>query len=233
VTTQRAQRAAGRLQPQRVAMLDAVHFVWCVLAEAWETQYAMLRAYKDEHGHCFVIRGAGLGLWTATQRRIFKEGKMAPARVEKLDALGFVWDKFALTWERHFVALQAFQDSTGHCQVLPTDELGSWVHTQRKHHRENRMAPERARRLQALGFKLEFNTHIASWEAQFAMLRDFKQRQGHCIIPRTHPLNRWLGTQGKDFRNGRMKPERAARIMSLGVRWNACKRPSRKRSLQT
>jgi hypothetical protein len=53
------------------------------------------------------------------------------ARIERLEALGFVWNSHQAAWTRHFQELAAFQSRFGHCNV-PTNywaalALSEWV----------------------------------------------------------------------------------------------------------
>jgi hypothetical protein len=103
----------------RVAKLDALSFAWEMSAAelskqnskgrrddvGWERWLTRLKAYKRKHGDCNVSQswGAarGLGLWVDNQRTYKKaldrgeSGKgMTPARMAKLEALGFTWKRY-------------------------------------------------------------------------------------------------------------------------------------------
>jgi Helicase associated domain len=81
---------------ERKARLDALGFVWDVLAEQWEVGFQYLAASAREHGHCRVLAthltadGFPLGQWVKIQRR--RKDKISTERKARLDALGFVWD---------------------------------------------------------------------------------------------------------------------------------------------
>jgi hypothetical protein len=102
----------------RVAKLDALGFAWELSAAqlskqhskaarddaGWEAQLARLKAYKRRHGDCNVPRGWAedptLGIWVMTQRagkrKLDRGGpspKITAARVAKLAALGFAWER--------------------------------------------------------------------------------------------------------------------------------------------
>ena len=82
--------------PERKARLDALGFVWDVLADQWEEGFQHLAAFVREHGHCRVLAthvtadGYPLGQWVKVQRR--RKDRMSAERKTRLDALGFVWD---------------------------------------------------------------------------------------------------------------------------------------------
>jgi superfamily II DNA or RNA helicase len=89
-------REEGRMSLERKARLDALGFVWDVLAEQWEEGFQHLTAFVREHEHCRVkatyvtADGFALGQWVKVQRR--GKDKISAERRARLDALGFVWD---------------------------------------------------------------------------------------------------------------------------------------------
>lgn len=95
----------------------------------WEESYALLREYKDVHGHCNVPQAEKpLGTWVNTQRieharfllheekRKKKEAgidngdedekmpasSMTAERKKLLDDVGFVWDAMSSTWNTRY-----------------------------------------------------------------------------------------------------------------------------------
>jgi hypothetical protein len=99
VKGQREAKVEGRLAPERVRRLDDLGFVWDVNSFSWEQGFASLKAYKEEHGDCLVVKGFKydgypLGGWIGSQREAKVEGRLAPERVRRLDDLGFVWSLY-------------------------------------------------------------------------------------------------------------------------------------------
>ena len=83
------------MPPERKDRLDALGFVWDVVADQWEEGFQHLQAYANEHGHCIVkyshvtADGYRLGQWVQVQRRRLKT--MPSEQKDRLDALGFEW----------------------------------------------------------------------------------------------------------------------------------------------
>jgi superfamily II DNA or RNA helicase len=150
----------GRLTAEQKARLDAIGFVWGVLADQWEEGLSHLQAFVHEYGHSLVpfphvcSDGYRLGVWISGQRK--GQDKLPASRKALLDALGFVWDVHGYKWEEGFHHLQAFVQEHGHCLVpqrhLCPDgyQLGAWVGNQRT--KKDRMPTERKTRLDVLGF---------------------------------------------------------------------------------
>lgn len=108
VTDQRRQYKAlkqgqtSQLTNERRDKLEHLGFVWQVRNRPeWETRYHELEQYKHHHGDCKVPQhykpNRALGKWVAKQREQYKlmlKGQhsfLTPYRLEKLNALGFVW----------------------------------------------------------------------------------------------------------------------------------------------
>jgi len=124
----------------------------------WEKRFSELVRFKEEHGHCNVPRGwsenPALGTWVSSQRS--RRGKLSPDGVKRLEALGFEWDPLSALWEKRFSELVRFKEEHGHCNVPKGGEnpaLGMWVSNQRQRAKKGRMADERRRRLEEIGFR--------------------------------------------------------------------------------
>eukprot|EP00041_Stephanoeca_diplocostata_P018305 m.382558 g.382558 ORF g.382558 m.382558 type:complete len:558 (-) comp20973_c0_seq1:1188-2861(-) len=89
---------------ERIAELEAIGFVWSLKKRAsFEQRFAELTEYHKQHGDCKVPSGRAeykqLSSWVSKQRAERKKmlagesSSMTPERVEKLDKLGFVWQR--------------------------------------------------------------------------------------------------------------------------------------------
>jgi hypothetical protein len=156
------QRTSKTLSPKQRARLDALGFVWDVLAFQWEEGFDHLVRYRERNRHCLVPRGYihpdthyTLGSWVNRQRT--NQKTLSPDRRQRLDALGFAWDVLALQWEEGFDHLARYRKHNGHCLVPVSDRdpvthyrLGAWVNRQRTN--QKTLSPERRQRLDTLGF---------------------------------------------------------------------------------
>lgn len=122
-------------------------------------------------------------------------------------------------WEELFARLEAFHARHGHTEVPRFGEdraLGQWVNNQRSLHARGKLRPERAERLEALGFA--YSARGSRFGRYLARLEAFKQAHGHCAVPVSHPdaaLYRWLQDQ-KRRRDTLPAPHRRA-LEKLGA----------------
>jgi hypothetical protein len=88
---------------ERIKRLNDIGFTWDLKEQAWDKWYGQLQTYKNTHGNCNVPRDRSenkpLGSWASKQRQQktkFDNGdhkaKIAPERISRLNAIGFVWD---------------------------------------------------------------------------------------------------------------------------------------------
>jgi superfamily II DNA or RNA helicase len=225
VSNQRAD--ANKMPPDRKSRLDQFGFVWDARTANWEDAFAALVKFKEREGHCRVPQthfegDYNLGRWVSFQRAF--SDRMIAERKKQLDEVGFVWDPFGLDWEDGFAALVKFKEREGHCRVphshIESDYgLGTWVSNQRAD--ANKMTPDREKRLDQLGFV--WNARTANWEDGFAALVKFKEREGHCRVPRSHiesdnRLGAWVSKQRTHVDN--MPPDRKRRLDELGFVWD-------------
>ncbi|MBF0626089.1 MAG: helicase associated domain-containing protein [Magnetococcales bacterium] len=160
VSAQRKARANGNLNPRWQSRLEAIGFVWDPQEVQWREMLEMLAVFRRRYGHCLVPKdwpeNSRLGNWVAIQRNAREKGLLVAERVQALDALGFIWDKRLVIQEEMFMALAAFRQRHGHCNVpLEWPEnppLALWVLSQRQQRRQGRLDEERVRRLETLGF---------------------------------------------------------------------------------
>lgn len=244
----------GRLSQDKQKELEALGLEWDAMddrpgrknhnEDRWEARFAEIVAFKKEHGHLRITlknqSSPGLMHWRDNQRIRFESGVLTTEQKTKLDSIGFEWEpprriSPALEkhnvelWERMFERLLAFREAHGHCQVPKSwksdASLAAWVGVQRRHFRDNKLIPERQRRLEEIGFAWKSDKlHFAGgWEARFAEMVAFKEKHGHLRITKKNQLTaglmHWRDNQRIRFRSGVMPVEQKAKLEALGFEW--------------
>ncbi|KAL9183321.1 LOW QUALITY PROTEIN: hypothetical protein ACHAXT_005108 [Thalassiosira profunda] len=165
------------MTPERVLELEGIGFVWDVLEEQWNDNFARLQAYKEDNdGDCNVpsmyADDPQLGRWVGNQRqqyRLRNEGKpshITDERVASLNSIGFDWVYKHPAHKRYVAIMQAFYESTNrqHCHiphpsVTTSDELKSiwtFVCALRKRYRKGEPIPKWIfADLDAIGFEFD------------------------------------------------------------------------------
>jgi hypothetical protein len=224
VNNHRSQK--NTLPIDRINRLNQLGFVWDYLNEIWEKMFSTLVAYKNREGHVNILRdysedGLNLGIWIANQRRT--KDKLSADKIERLDELGFIWNRLDDKWEEGFSALKNFKEREGHINVSRNHKidgfnLGFWVHNQRK--KFDKLSTHNRKRLDELGFI--WNRLDDKWEEGFSALKNFKEREGHCKVPSTYTennfnLGKWVSHQ-RTIHN-ELSVDRLFQLNSLGFLW--------------
>ena len=131
---------------------------------SWEQRFKELELFRKEHGHCNVPTryqpNPALGKWAVNVRQAKKHGMLTEEKARRLDALGFCWvmKQFGvlIPWEQRINELNAFKKEHGHCNVpgkyQPNPALGRWVAATRHRKKRGKLAEDKIRILDALGF---------------------------------------------------------------------------------
>ncbi|KAJ1455901.1 helicase associated domain-containing protein [Pelagophyceae sp. CCMP2097] len=219
------------MRPERVERLEAVAFEWDPFAKGWDAHFELLTAYRAAHGDCNVpsnfvaAGGTKLGPWVRLQRQAHKAGEMRPERVERLEAVKFVWDSFADARDAHIELLQAYRAAHGDCAVpklfVAADgtKLGRWVDKQRVSYKAGNMRTEHIDRLEIVSFVW---TVRAGWDANFELLEIYHASHGDCAVPILFAaadgtkLGQWVYRQRQAHKAGKMCPERVERLEAAG-----------------
>lgn len=137
-------------------------------------------------------------------------------------------------WNQRFKELVAFREEFCHCLVplnWPNNpSLAHWVKRQRHQHRvkiegkHSTLTEKRQKALEDLGFV--WDSHAAGWEERWKELEDFKNRHGHCRVPKKYSRNPqlavWVKCQRRQFKLysqgeiSNMTKERIEKLSHLG-----------------
>eukprot|EP00586_Coscinodiscus_wailesii_P022472 CAMPEP_0172519810 /NCGR_PEP_ID=MMETSP1066-20121228/291637_1 /TAXON_ID=671091 /ORGANISM="Coscinodiscus wailesii, Strain CCMP2513" /LENGTH=167 /DNA_ID=CAMNT_0013302463 /DNA_START=384 /DNA_END=883 /DNA_ORIENTATION=- len=149
-----------------------------------------------------------------------------------------------MTWMDHYDQLKAFKDRENHCcvpQNLPKyPTLGRWVMAQRRKykriHGDDRTSKtahtsERIKLLDGIGFSWDANRSKGGlWMSRYEDLKKFKDKEGHCCVPRSYfddpGLANWVNFQRKQYnymKQGKpstMTANRAMLLNDIDFTWN-------------
>jgi len=232
---QRQNKRKGILNACYVERLSNLGVVWEPRDKQWEDMYTLLVQYKEREGHCDVPHSyeeerKNLGFWLSTQRQNKRKGALDAYYVERLGNLGVVWEPRDKQWENMYALLVQYKEREGHCDVPRSHEegnnkLGIWLSTQRQNRRRGVgvLDAHYVERLSILG--VVWKPRDKQWENMYALLVQYKERNGHCDVPRSHEegnnkLGRWLDAQRGKKKKGVLNADYVERLSILGVVWD-------------
>ena len=157
----RQRKRRDSLSSDQIKRLDALGFVWDVVGTRWEENFAALEAFQGREHHCKVPRehtenGQNLRAWVSKQRK--EKDQLTVDQIDRLNALGFIWNVVEFQWDENFAALRDFHNREHHCNVPRAHiedglQLGHWVNKQRS--RRNKLSADRIKRLKGVDFVWE------------------------------------------------------------------------------
>ncbi|CAB9518578.1 helicase [Seminavis robusta] len=221
----------------------------------WERKLERLKEFRRNFGHSNVPQSATfdadlfawaqeLGAWVQGQRQLYKQQRLLPHRLLKLEAIGFQWVLCARTkekdstkddkkWQAMYLQLVDFQHQHGHVNVAkphrnaPQDyrKLAHWVSTQRCDQKSGILRKNRKNLLDSLGFVWRMEKgDAAAWEDYYQELIKFNELNGHFNIPTKHRSFHWAHFQRRARRQGTLSKEKEEALNKIGFNWESKKR---------
>lgn len=192
VNNQRTAKQKGKLRPDREEKLIAAGLKWFIIPpDAWDDMFEELKLYiasKQKDGAVWdghvptnyqttgktwksIGKDKNLGRWVNRQRDMFQNGKLKPARKEKLERLGLKWPKNAVTWDemlnlyKEYGARQRKTTGTWDGTVPscyqtnsePPRLLGKWVARQKMARIKKKLTKVQEDKLTAIGMEWDDN----------------------------------------------------------------------------
>lgn len=237
VAVQRLRCRRGQLAPDRVARLESVPgWTWDPLQDRWDAGLCALSRFVERESQMripvdHVEDGVNISVWAASQRRLYRAGKLSAERIERLQAVpGWTWVPTEDFWEKAYPALSKFAAREGHVRI-PAGHvedgvaLGPWIRGQRIAYRRGALTSTHASQLEQLpGWCWE--PHATRWDSCFNALREFVEREGHARVPALHiendsDLGSWVSWQRIRYRRNTLPSDHAMKLQGLaGWSWD-------------
>ena len=184
--------------------------------------------YKDKDGFA-------LGEWIVYNRQRYLGGNLPSDRVERLEALGMVWDTGSILWEKSYAAaVQYYLEN--HTLEIPVKyvtpdgmALGVWLGSQRAAYKEGVLTDAQIEKLEALGVDWT-NRNDRKWQTAYEAAVKYYAAHGNLDVPTEYTdedgilLGKWVSRQRYAWQNperssARVTPERKALLDELGMNW--------------
>jgi hypothetical protein len=137
-------------------------------------------------------------------------------------------------WNTKYEQLVEFKRKNGHCRVprkyQEDKSLGKWVDKQRQQFQSKNTIrnDQRTKLLEELGFVWGVDNPV-QWKKQYEKLVEFKQKNGHCLVPTQYQedvaLGNWVSTQRTRHAQNKMPLDRKELLEELGFAWEGAGDP--------
>ena len=167
IAAQRVAYAKGTLSSEKIEMLNEIGMSWQRDTGRWETGFQYAQEYSVQNGNAnapaeyIAPDGFALGTWIARQRRKYKEEKLKPEQIHRLEALGILWDPAEAFWQSGYEHACDYYREHGDLAVpgkyIADDgfRLGSWLANQKTRWRKGELRTGQEEKLREIGFRPE------------------------------------------------------------------------------
>lgn len=220
------------------------------LIASWDMYYQQAKAFYEENGNLEVparyvtADGYALGRWIFNQKGIRNgsiSGKLTDEQIQKLDALGMVWEQYSdLNWERNYAAAKDYYEKNA--DLLPPAKyvtkdgiaLGGWLCSIRAWERagvhRRYLTPERIDALNRIGMVWDILDYL--WEKNYMAAVEYYRQYGNLDVPSNYVaangtrLGAWLCRirqlrSGKSTKGLPPTEEQIARLDKIGMVWES------------
>ena len=214
------------LATQKVELLNRIGMVWNKNDASWEVGFSYAQRYYQEHGNLdvkadFVIDGYNLGHWILNQRSKYTErytttGRLSEHQIERLNAIGMIWNALDYRWEYMFGLAEEYYRNTGSLLVpgeycVNENKLGQWILMQRSNYKSRtnpNFTEEKIKRLESIGMVWEIGKGQVrpqkldlKWIEMFQILKEELERNPGIRISKRYTtiegvkIGSWLNRQ--------------------------------------
>ncbi|MBK3580446.1 Helicase associated domain protein [Streptomyces sp. MBT65] len=253
IAEQRRAYGAGQMTGQRARRLENLGMVWSVADERFQENLEAARAYYDQHWTLCAPRHATaldrpVGQWLSNLRRAGALAKH-PEWDTALKAIDPDWNpQWPADWQRHYAAVRAMlaEERVPVCVepgvTVHGMDVGRWLERQRRHDIWHGLTNGQRERVQALGVvplppqqeapATARKGGPGAFERGIEALRQYKNREGHLTIPRTHVETVVIGGEehivklgiflsNTKSRRDKLTTDKLQELAALGLRWAA------------
>jgi hypothetical protein len=199
--------------------------------ESWDDYFDQLSDFYEAKGRSNIVDGdqapKSLADWVSSQLLKKKNGNLPQDKIELLNSLNIDWHahgKQWSKWQRHFSKLKRYAEKTnGDPNVSQLMKgIGPWLSSQRVLYRQGLLSNSKRVLMESIGVCWNPSQRVDDrWWRQFEKLKSFKDKHGHCNVPRRELPDPgiWVSAQRTSFKKGTLKKERIDALNGIGFSW--------------
>ena len=229
------------------------------LEEIWIIKYNIAAAYYERNGNLEIPEkfktlngyeydenGINLGRWLTNQKQSYKKATLSPERINLLKDIGMCFEirDNNNEWNKNYTLAKNYYEHNGNLEIpkkfktlngYEYDEnginLGIWIQSQRRSHKNVKLSPERLNLLKTIGMRFEIK-YNDGWNKNYALAKNYYEHNGNLEIPEKFKtlngyehdenginLGMWIRSQRRSYKNVKLSPERLNLLKDIGMRF--------------
>ncbi len=220
--SQRQDFKKGKLNQQKINLLNEIQFVWDPTAAQWRNAYEKLKAYYIKEGHSSptMKENKFLSSWCITQRKLFKKKNLSQQKIDLLNEIQFEWDPLQDLWFQRYKELKDFYLKEGHSSPFKSTHkiLNAWSKAQRGNNKKGNLSSERKMLLDDIKFVWDIT--LLEWENTLYLLKEYKSKNGNLLLKKGTSICTKVRSLRNSYRLGHLSPEKIKILEDLGFIWN-------------
>jgi hypothetical protein len=171
-----------------------------------------------------------LSAWLTCQRKKYREDQLTEEQIQRLNAIGMVWEPED-TWMSRYQEACQFYEKNGHLDIPATyvtedgNYLGAWYRTVRGQYKDGTLSDERIALLEKIGIQWT-SVKLRNWMNYYELARDYYQQHGDLNVnadyttPDGTGLGTWISGQRYSYQKGRLPAEQIKLLNQIGMSWH-------------
>lgn len=206
------------------------------LSLSWDDYYELAVQYYKEHGNLLVPvnyskNGMNLGYWITDQRKTMKgqghRRDLTEEQIEKLDAIGMVWDKFKEQWDETYAIAKAYYEENGSLDGLRDIKIDGkniyqWLGDQIKSYNKGTLSEERIQLLEQIG--VIWNKNEARWQEMYDLAKKYYEENGSLSSITDDNLRNWIKVQRQAYKGKgnytKLSKQQIQKLELIGMVWD-------------
>ncbi len=204
----------------------------------WEFTYDTLCRYVSKNGGFpsreTVFEGLRIGAWCSAQRYQHNNGILSEERTEKLERIGFVWNKREERWLQNFNAMKQYiqahgapPDKTSAANDSEAHTLYVWRISQRNSFLSGNLTARQIKLLNDIGISFSPETSKEKWLRKYKALKKYLDEYGK-YPTRTDAKSdnnariifSWVNGLREQYKNGQLSEEKIRLLEKISFVWD-------------
>lgn len=135
-----------------------------------------------------------------------------------------------INWENNYILAKNYYEENGDLLIplkyITNDgvKLGSWISTQRRDYKNERLSKEKIDLLEKIG--MVWSPYDLQWNEYYSSLVDYYYENGDSLVPLrfitkdNKQLGSWVSKQRSDYKSNKLSAERISLLESVNMAWD-------------